>query len=235
MILHELGAIYIHIPKTAGNFLTVNLFRRYSHDEMYTRSFHQDLQDRFEVHGVLTTHKHMSVRDYQEVLDISKYYIIASCRDPFERLISLYFSPHRWLKATRWLWVRRALEPIGLDKALGITGFLEIEPHFEIHQFVELVRRTATQKDFLQGYERSRGLFVLRQESLASDYEQLSDHFGLPALEIEYGARVNVSKKRISDQQINDARAEVAASRHQDDWAFLEQIEAAQIRASTAT
>ena len=87
--------IFIHIPKTGGNSVQQHLFRHNrSLDEIKVNA-HQDGLHRFEVKGRYTRSKHMRVRDYFKHRSLRNMKYICFLRHPIQRLVSLFFSPHR--------------------------------------------------------------------------------------------------------------------------------------------
>ncbi len=90
--------VFIHVPKTGGNFFT-RCFLRFSDDAIVT-SGHQDGTDRFELNGEATKSKHQTLAEYSDLIGsaFSGYTAYAFARPPIERMISLYYSPHRWMR-----------------------------------------------------------------------------------------------------------------------------------------
>lgn len=89
--------LFVHIPKTAGNSIQ-NILRGYSKDEIVARDG-QDGLERFEVRSPgRNLEKHSTLADYERELgagilaDLFKFAVV---RNPWDRLISFYFSPHR--------------------------------------------------------------------------------------------------------------------------------------------
>ena len=93
MLLRTHRLIFIHVPKTAGNSIQ-SLLAPFSEDEVLP----VDGVDRFEVIGSLTRNKHQTLQEYAESLDVTSYVTATSCRHPVDRLVSFYFSPHRWAR-----------------------------------------------------------------------------------------------------------------------------------------
>lgn len=95
--------IFIHIPKTGGNSIH-NALRPFSEDKVVCRSDIQDGIERFEtIHGSYTLSKHSTLSDYARELSnvaLSEFKIFTCIRNPWERMISYYFSPHR--RAESW-------------------------------------------------------------------------------------------------------------------------------------
>jgi hypothetical protein len=90
--------VFIHVPKTGGNFFT-RCFLRFSGDTIVT-SGHQDGSDRFELSGDATKTKHQTLAEYSSLIGpgFADYTAYAFARPPVERMISLYYSPHRWMR-----------------------------------------------------------------------------------------------------------------------------------------
>ncbi|ETX27241.1 sulfotransferase family 2 domain-containing protein [Roseivivax isoporae] len=89
--------IYLHVPKTGGN--TIQSLLLDLSDDRKVCTGHQDGRDRFEVRGPVTPRKHATLADYTRRLGmgLDDCRVIISVRHPFERLVSAYFSPHRWM------------------------------------------------------------------------------------------------------------------------------------------
>lgn len=91
--------IFIHIPKTAGNFIQQALLP-YSDDRLVT-SPKQDGRNRFDIAGPFTPKKHAKAEEYRASMgafQFSEMRIMTCIRHPFERMLSHYFSPHRWVR-----------------------------------------------------------------------------------------------------------------------------------------
>lgn len=89
--------MFIHIPKTGGNSIQATLAEAgLALDTIVREKAHQDGFHRFQVKGPLTQGKHQSMAEYI-ALDptLLQAPIYACVRRPFERQVSLYFSPHR--------------------------------------------------------------------------------------------------------------------------------------------
>ena len=98
MLSLERKFLYIHLPKTAGNSVQ-NILKRYSDDDIVTLHEYQDGIERFEVRNKnYRITKHSTITEYKSVLDAEVYaslFKFSTIRNPWDRLISFYFSTHR--------------------------------------------------------------------------------------------------------------------------------------------
>lgn len=90
--------LFIHIPKTGGNSIQIAL-SPFSDDRIVQTQQHHDGKNRFELENKkLGTHKHSTLSYYADSLTHSafqKLTIISCTRNPWDRYLSYYFSPHR--------------------------------------------------------------------------------------------------------------------------------------------
>ena len=90
--------LFIHIPKTGGNAIQKVLLP-YSDDEMVLTNALHDGIDRFEIRSAnILIHKHSSLEEYRRQLDqqvFDKLIKVACIRNPWDRCVSFFFSPHR--------------------------------------------------------------------------------------------------------------------------------------------
>lgn len=98
MLFADKKLIFVHAPKTAGNFFS-KAFLKYSSDELRLNDRHDGI-DRFELTGDTTYHKHQSLTEYADQLggDLRGWEVYSVARRPVDRMMSLYYSPHHWLK-----------------------------------------------------------------------------------------------------------------------------------------
>ncbi len=103
MISIQKKFLFIHIPKTGGNSVQ-NILRKYSEDKIVTVADHQDGIERFEVRNEkYNIHKHSTLNDYRKELKPYIYdqlYKFSIIRNPWERMVSFYYSPNR--KVSEW-------------------------------------------------------------------------------------------------------------------------------------
>lgn len=159
MLSTRYSFIYLHVPKTGGNSIQHVLLPL--SDDRATRTSGQDGRERFGIVGPVTPRKHARLREYEAAQPgiAAQHRIVISVRHPFERAISGYFSPHRW---------------IGSQQG----------PHWDEAAFLALLDKTEFRpaSDFLRldsGLAHPEA--VLRFESLPDDLARAVDALGLPA------------------------------------------------------
>jgi len=138
--------IFIHIPKTGGNSIH-NALRPYSEDVVICNSKLQDGIERFETtHTRYNISKHSTLQDYLNELpaEITKHYTIFTCiRNPWERMISYYFSPHR--QVSEW---SRELFIEMLDKEVKNSAHYVTPMESDKHQDIHFIRFEQLSDDF---------------------------------------------------------------------------------------
>jgi hypothetical protein len=148
--------LFIHNPRTGGNSLQSILFP-HSDDRLITGPFADGI-DRFGIRGRYTPDKHASIADYASRLSddvfagLFKFTIV---RNPWERAISAYFTPMRWIS--------RGVQPVWVK-----ADFVDALP--ELPSMTQMLRGAsgAIEVDF-----------VLRFESLDADATALFARIGL--------------------------------------------------------
>ena len=97
MIFKKYKVIFLHYPKTAGNSIQ-DALRKYSEDQIIASAAHQDGFERFEVRNVEHKKlvKHSTLQDYYNAIgdDLFNYKIFINIRNPYDRMVSFFFSPH---------------------------------------------------------------------------------------------------------------------------------------------
>lgn len=88
--------LYVHVPKTAGN-ATQTALVEFAEDQLFANP-RQDGIQRFSLQNQYGTHKHSSLSEYLTALGPALFWNLtrfATVRNPWERAVSFYFSPHR--------------------------------------------------------------------------------------------------------------------------------------------
>lgn len=161
MISLKNNFLFVHIPKTAGNSVQ-NILRTYSEDRVVCL---HPFQDGFERFGVISerfkTQKHSILKDYQTALDkelFDKLFKFTIVRNPWDRMISCYFSPHLGVVA----WDRDQFKRL-IFEVEPITSFLSLEP---------------SEDDTLAPFRNID--YFIRYENLNEDFRKVCDLVGIP-------------------------------------------------------
>jgi hypothetical protein len=164
--------LFIHVPKTGGNSIQ-NILADYSEDTLTADKEYQDGIERFELsNSTYKLRKHSKIKRYRKVLPTNLYrqlFKFATIRNPWDKIISMYFSPHR-----------------GTDK-------------WDRDEFVLLIKNAATLQDYVtlpsfrDRLEKTLGLparprpldrdidYLIRFENLNDDFSEVCKKTGLPA------------------------------------------------------
>ena len=98
MIFEKEKVIFLHYPKTGGNSVQYAL-QNYTDDKLVISNEKQDGKERFEVRSnkYPMLKKHSKLNDYHKMLgdDFLNFQVFITIRNPFDRLVSFYFSPIR--------------------------------------------------------------------------------------------------------------------------------------------
>lgn len=166
MIFTRQRLIYLHLQKTGGNSIT-RAFLPHSDDKMTLRK-HQDGSNRFGVTGAITPRKHALLAEYRKALgrDFASYKVAISVRDPLDRAVSMYYSPHRWMTQIKGEWVQQ-------------------DAYWDFDRFSRVMQTMQSISDFLR--IRKWGIktvqppdTVIRYESLLADLTALARAYDLP-------------------------------------------------------
>jgi hypothetical protein len=193
MISLKHNFLYVHIPKTAGNAVQ-NILRHYSEDKIVCVTPLQDGVERFEVRSdQFKIEKHSTLEDYRRELgdaQLERLFKFCCVRNPWERAISFYFSPHRG--------------PVEWDKAAFIKLVPRIMPASE---FVTLKNRKPRSP-----FENVD--FVIRYENLNEDFRQVCSRLNIPPQELPVR---NKSTRRPFSEYYDPALVELVRNHFRDD------------------
>lgn len=163
--------LFIHVPKTGGNAIQQALVN-FSEDRIEARSAEQDGEHRFAIRSALPgIHKHSTLADYQRQIDPERFARLAkiSCvRNPWDRCISYFFSPHRGTVH----WSPQDFERFVLETVQPHTHYLALEGG--------------------TGDPFGHVDVILRFERLAEDFAMLCTRLGLGPLALR---RLNMSRR----------------------------------------
>ena len=212
MYLDKIDYIFVHCPKTGGNTIASMLWPYSSENK--TISGHQDGLDRFEIVGQFTKHKHQTLAEYRKFDELATKTFFVALRHPVERLVSWYFSPHRWL--------RSETESNG-NKTFRVAE----EPSFDLNEFEHLINTT-----FLPQHHYVSVAGVVEKPDYIVDFSNFAASFaGLcKHLQVEVQVPV-VTNKSVKDKRTRSMIAGdpvvidlVKRSRHGLDWQYFPEM-----------
>lgn len=171
--------LFVHIPKTAGNAIQDNL-RGYSDDVIVSLSPHQDGVERFEIRSpTYKTVKHSTLAEYEQEYGpemLASLFKFTCVRNPWDRCMSHYFSPHRgdvaWDKHEFLEFVDTVVMPFAHYTSRG--------------PLIETACKATKNVDF-----------VIRYENLEADFAEVCRQLGLPQLRLAHrnkSPRTNLRK-----------------------------------------
>jgi len=173
MISLKYNFLFIHVPKTGGNSIQ-NILADYSEDTLTAYEEYQDGVERFEIsNSTYKLKKHSKLTRYRKVLPAKLYqqlFKFATIRNPWDKMISLYFSPHRGTDT----WDRESFIQL-IEKAPLLQDFVTL-PSFRDRLEKKLglpARPRPLDKDIDH---------LIRFENLNDDFKEVCRKIGLPAV-----------------------------------------------------
>ena len=125
MISFQKRFLFVHIPKTAGNSIQ-SVLRDYSEDELVALRSEQDGVERFGLRNPkYKIKKHSTLAEYRAALGETQFgnlYRFTCVRNPWDRMVSYYFTPTQKAKA----WDRKKFRKI-ISSALSVADYLRLD------------------------------------------------------------------------------------------------------------
>lgn len=168
--------LFIHIPKTGGNSIQ-NILSKYS-ETILSYPKNRERLDYFEVKNLSypSLKKHSTLMDYRKVIDdqiFKKLYKFACVRNPWERMISLYF--YKKNKRGIYDWSRNDFIDLVNNHGRSSFSYLTTKGGGKLSKILS------------ENYRLKRILgvkpevdSVIRFENLQSDFDQVCETIGIP-------------------------------------------------------
>lgn len=177
--------LFVHVHKTAGNSIQ-SVLRHYSEDEIVASRSHQDGIERFGLRNSrFEIKKHSLLSDYRDALGpelFGNLYKFVCVRNPWDRMISFYFSPSRGVTT----WDRKAFLKL-LAQTRPVAEYLRLGQETDPFQNVDC---------------------VMRFENLAADFQSLCQRLNIPSKALP--AYNQSSREHYSRYYDHDLRERVA-------------------------
>jgi hypothetical protein len=169
MISFQKQFLFVHIPKTAGNSIQ-SVLREYSEDQIVALRAQQDGIERFGLHNPkYKIRKHSTLAEYRAALGEGRFrdlYKFTCVRNPWDRMVSLYFTPTQNTTA----WDRKKFRKIIL-KALSAADYL---------------RLNKGEEDPFANID-----YIMRFENLADNFRVVCQRLDIPATSLPQYNRSN--------------------------------------------
>lgn len=186
MISLQKQFLFIHIQKTGGNSIQ-NILREYSEDQVTSDKAHQDGYEMFGLkNNKYNIEKHSTLSEYKREIEpdvYKKLFKFATIRNPFDMLVSSYFSRNRGRSA----WDKEEFKKV-------INGVATIRDYIVEESFISKV----DSKLGLNLSQRIKPLdsdidFLIRFEHLNEDFKKVCEIIDIPFTELPHR---NKSKRK---------------------------------------
>jgi hypothetical protein len=125
MISFQKRFLFVHVPKTGGNSIQ-SVLRDYSEDELVALRGEQDGVERFGLRNPnYKIKKHSTLAEYREALGNEQFgslYKFTCVRNPWDRMVSYYFTPTQRVTAWDPKKFRKAI-----SRALSVAEYLQLD------------------------------------------------------------------------------------------------------------
>ena len=159
MISLQKHFLFVHIPKTAGNSIQTAL-RDYSEDQLVALRKEQDGIERFGLRNPkYKIKKHSVLAEYRDALENEQFrdlYKFTCVRNPWDRMVSYYFTPTQ----TPETWDRKKFRKM-ISKIVSVADYLRLDQDDE---------DPFTNVDY-----------IMRFENLAEDFRTVCGKVGISA------------------------------------------------------
>jgi sulfotransferase famil protein len=203
MISLKKSFLFVHIPKTAGNSIQ-SVLRDYSEDQLVALRKEQDGIERFGLRNPrYKIKKHSTLSEYHDALEDEQFrnlYKFACVRNPWDRMVSYYFTPTQ----NPEIWNRKKFRGI-ISKAVSVADYLRLDDG---------------EKDPFANVN-----YIMRFESLADDFRAVCMAIGIspPSLPQYNRSRRDHYSKYYDDELREFVRSRFAAEIERFNYTFEEQ------------
>ena len=183
MISFQKRFLFVHIPKTAGNSIQ-SVLRDYSEDEIVALRGEQDGIERFGLRNPnYKIKKHSTLAEYRGALGEERFrslYKFACVRNPWDRMVSYYFTPTKRVEA----WNRKEFRK-AISNVLSAADYLRL--------------------DRGEGDPFGNVDYIMRFENLGEDFHAVCATLGLQATPLpQYNRATREHYSRYYDDELRE-------------------------------
>ncbi len=168
MISSSFNFIFLHLPKTGGSSIHSALIQ-YSDDRIVVNNELEDGVELFDVRNKQfpTLDKHSTLDQYYQLLGktVFAFKIFIIIRNPFDRVVSYYFSPHRG----EVKWNFDAFKEHTLTQVDSVSRMLYVKRRFSV------IPRIMTDR-----------VKFLRFENIEDEFANMCSEVGLPKIDLPH-------------------------------------------------
>jgi chondroitin 4-sulfotransferase 11 len=204
MIHHRKKFIFIHIPKCGGSSITKQAFFKKRSQE----------------------NAHKSISEYAKTKDLTKFKQFSITRNPWDRIVSLYFFWRNMNKKHPYYkWDKYAVQFIH-DKNLNFEEFVQAiysknskkfffkSYDFENHKTKKEIDHTKSQRSLLENNGLVNLTFIGRFENLQNDFDKICDIIKIPRSTLPHA---NKSPHKHYSEYYNDRTREMIERKYKED------------------
>lgn len=207
MWIDQKNLLFVHIPKTGGNFIQKSLLP-YSSDTILADNA-QDGVDTFKVSGLHTKTKHSGLEAYKSSMEeevFNRLLVATAVRHPLDRMLSLYFSPHRWRTPNYgYRAYRKLFTMLGRAPSIPPHAYRQKKIVFDEKAFEKLVKSTPKMVDYLTVDNKLRQVdFLVKYETFEHDIKRVFDTLRIspPQFHKAVNSSVFKEKSKLRDSKI---------------------------------
>jgi hypothetical protein len=203
MLSRQKKFLFIHVPKTGGNSIQ-SIFSAYSEDQIVGNP--EGDKNRFELRSSdERLNKHSTISTYESVMKDNEYaclYKFATIRNPWDWIVSFYFSPHRQVEQ----YCREEFKKF----------IMTVPPiRYWIYNFnlFEKVTRKLGFPMCVGSLDRDID-FLIRMEHLQADFDKVCNTLNLPRHKLPHK---NVSSRKHYSKYYDNELIDIVAKRYSDE------------------
>lgn len=157
MVVVEQNILFIHIPKTGGQSITVYLLENNNQptNNLNNSKFGLVNNNNLKLKGPQHYH-HMFLKEYEKIYKLKNYFIFSVVRNPFDRFVSAFYYSNFY-------------------KKYNYVDMIDIIPTLEKNKKLDLYRMFCPQYKFFEGKSKIDKIF--KTENLNESFDFINNKF----------------------------------------------------------